>query len=178
MRICEVEGCDRPHSARGYCGMHYARVRVYGTPEIEGTTERVRHPRSGQCGVEECERADHARGLCLMHLKRVLNHGSTNTLRPRRPPGMPVRAWFMSKVEVTEACWMWRGATHNPTNKRRKRYGVFYDADSGRKRGAHLYLVPTAPEGHEYHHRCGEVLCVRPDHLQLMTISEHRRLPR
>jgi hypothetical protein len=29
-RKCEVEGCDRPHQAGGYCGKHYQRAKVYG----------------------------------------------------------------------------------------------------------------------------------------------------
>lgn len=29
-RICTVEGCEKPHQARGLCRMHYERVRLHG----------------------------------------------------------------------------------------------------------------------------------------------------
>lgn len=31
---CSVSGCDKPYDARGYCGMHYWRVRVHGHPGL------------------------------------------------------------------------------------------------------------------------------------------------
>ena len=30
--MCQVEGCDRPHKARGYCDAHYKRVLATGDP--------------------------------------------------------------------------------------------------------------------------------------------------
>lgn len=33
---CKVQGCDRPHTARGWCARHYARWRKYGDPEAGG----------------------------------------------------------------------------------------------------------------------------------------------
>jgi hypothetical protein len=32
MRACSVRGCERPHSARGFCGLHYARVARHNDP--------------------------------------------------------------------------------------------------------------------------------------------------
>lgn len=29
-RTCSVEGCGKAHAARGWCFMHYQRVRLYG----------------------------------------------------------------------------------------------------------------------------------------------------
>lgn len=34
MTSCSVEGCARPHVARGYCHMHYLRWRKYADPSI------------------------------------------------------------------------------------------------------------------------------------------------
>lgn len=31
-RVCSVEGCEKPHLARGYCNRHYQRNKKYGTP--------------------------------------------------------------------------------------------------------------------------------------------------
>jgi hypothetical protein len=32
-KICAAPGCDRPHHAGGYCGMHYMRVKAHGNTE-------------------------------------------------------------------------------------------------------------------------------------------------
>lgn len=32
MRVCSIEGCGRPHEARGWCRPHYWRWSVYGDP--------------------------------------------------------------------------------------------------------------------------------------------------
>jgi hypothetical protein len=32
---CTVEGCDRPHCAKGLCGTHYARWRNHGDPTVK-----------------------------------------------------------------------------------------------------------------------------------------------
>lgn len=34
MRACGVEGCDRPHKANGYCGVHGERVRRTGRTDL------------------------------------------------------------------------------------------------------------------------------------------------
>jgi len=33
MKLCTVPRCERKHYAKGYCELHYMRVRKYGTPE-------------------------------------------------------------------------------------------------------------------------------------------------
>ena len=36
MRICDIEGCERKHAAKGYCGKHYNMFRVHGDPLSAG----------------------------------------------------------------------------------------------------------------------------------------------
>lgn len=31
-RVCDVSGCGRKHSARGYCNIHYQRLLKHGDP--------------------------------------------------------------------------------------------------------------------------------------------------
>jgi hypothetical protein len=33
--MCQVEECDRPHKARGYCAAHYKRVLATGDPQAD-----------------------------------------------------------------------------------------------------------------------------------------------
>ncbi|URG17457.1 hypothetical protein Mbo2_087 [Rhodococcus phage Mbo2] len=37
---CTIPGCEKPHRARGYCQMHYKRLRKYGDPLTEPPTQR------------------------------------------------------------------------------------------------------------------------------------------
>ena len=67
---CSVEGCDRPHEAKGFCSLHYKRHRA-GKPL--NAPPRAFVPRtSDTCTVEDCDRPLRARGLCHAHLKRLL----------------------------------------------------------------------------------------------------------
>lgn len=37
MKICSVDGCEKPHLARGYCSLHYYRFMRHGGPLAGGT---------------------------------------------------------------------------------------------------------------------------------------------
>ena len=89
---CTVEGCERPHKARGYCQTHYMQYQrgVPITPEI-AVRDRNRAP---TCTVDGCLNDEKALGLCDMHYMRHLRHGSTDfrsrqTNGPRRECGFP-----------------------------------------------------------------------------------------
>ena len=42
MRMCSVDGCDRPVYARGWCHAHYTRWRKYGDVTYDGRKARAR----------------------------------------------------------------------------------------------------------------------------------------
>lgn len=72
-RECDVQFCDRPHRAKGYCAGHYARVQKYGDPQ----TERPLAPRknafgSRSCKVGGCSFFRWAGGYCRSHYSRSL----------------------------------------------------------------------------------------------------------
>lgn len=128
------------------------------------------------CSVDECPRDAHTSNtpdgigqVCLMHYKRLKRGGSLDA-RPKRPSGTPEDEWFWRFVTKTPDCWTWTGATY----KSRGGYGSFYF--DGKRGKAHHFLVGRPVKGHHWHHRCGNVLCVRPEHLELLSISEHSRM--
>lgn len=91
---------------------------------------------------------------------------------------LDARDRFLSRVEKTEGCWLWTGAS---TARQNGRYGQLrWD---GRTRNAHkvsyeLFVGPV-PEGLELDHLCRVTLCVRPDHLEPVTHRENMwRSPR
>ena len=93
-------------------------------------------------------------------------------------PRLPLTFW--AKVEVAPSgCWAWRRA------KNSKGYGCF--AIDGRvqlvHRIAYAALVGLIPDGLTIDHLCHERTCVRPEHLEVVTLREnvrrahaHRRL--
>ena len=83
---CTVSECDKPHKARGLCGMHYARE-IYGS---QPTTKN----KGIQCSFPQCDREANSRGLCGTHyeaqrlgrpLRRLdqLSHRRSNRKQPQ-----------------------------------------------------------------------------------------------
>jgi len=64
-KICQAEGCNRKHCARGYCDTHYRQFILHGT-----TKEIVAH-NSGPCTVNGCDSKSIARGYCPKHYGRI-----------------------------------------------------------------------------------------------------------
>lgn len=75
-KICSVEGCNRPFSAKGYCNMHYLRMLRNGDTE-----PRTQLNHTGACSVEGCDRAHYAKGLCYVHYRRQRRNGSLELQR-------------------------------------------------------------------------------------------------
>jgi HNH endonuclease len=80
-------------------------------------------------------------------------------------------AKFWTKVQKSEGCWLWTGTVW-------KRYGKFYFQEKTWRAHRLSYFLEFGeiPEKHDVHHKCGNQLCVRPSHLELITTSDHSRL--
>lgn len=104
-RVCSVEGCGRPHSAKGFCSWHYQRsrqgvdlYRAYGS--LKSTPET--------CTYRECGRPHVATGLCAMHYKRSRKGQDMEQPhrkdRPRKLPPEKPRAEKAPRLCGVEGC--------------------------------------------------------------------------
>lgn len=83
----------------------------------------------------------------------------------------PLIERFWSKVEITPACWLWRGVF-------RGSYGAIQIGGKGSlmesaHRLAYTFLVGPIPEGLQIDHLCRVRACVNPDHLEPVTLREN-----
>ena len=88
---------------------------------------------------------------------------------PKPITDMEVRFW--KHVDKTDTCWNWTGG-------KTEGYGMFRVSNYPRKmRGAHrvsyeMHAGPI-PAGKVIDHRCRNRLCVRPDHLRVVTQKQN-----
>ncbi len=67
-KACNIEGCERPHYARGYCNPHWQRWNDHGDPGAP----LVRSPLPpSTCSFDGCDRSRSARGLCASHYAQL-----------------------------------------------------------------------------------------------------------
>ncbi|OIB04854.1 hypothetical protein AK95_14660 [Paenibacillus sp. LC231] len=62
---CRVDGCNQKAKTKGFCVMHYSRLRVYGTLEPVFKREFLHH--DDKCMVEGCNQPFKTNGLCNKH---------------------------------------------------------------------------------------------------------------
>ena len=72
MKLCTIDGCDRPAKARGWCGMHWKRWRRHGET---GEAAPLRHKQDGVCSAPDCRLPAHAFSLCHTHYNRQTRFG-------------------------------------------------------------------------------------------------------
>ena len=78
---------------------------------------------------------------------------------------------FWSKVNRTETCWLWAGAS-NPQGYGHLRVGKKHVRAH---RYAYELLVGPIPEGLQLDHLCCVTSCVNPAHLEPVTAQENMR---
>jgi hypothetical protein len=87
-KLCSVDGCDRPHRAKGMCTTHRYR-HDKGLP-MEVPVRQYEHDRV--CKVDSCDKSREGGDgtYCPMHRRRVDRHGDAGeAARQRAPFGDP-----------------------------------------------------------------------------------------
>ncbi len=74
MKICMVQDCGREHGAKGYCDMHYHRVKAHGDPNANFKRIKV----VKECKVKDCNKIGDYVGFCQMHYRRNKLYGDPN----------------------------------------------------------------------------------------------------
>lgn len=82
-RCCSVDGCTKPHKARGFCSEHYQRFKT-GRDVTVAIKRRDRNP-PAHCTAPECVQPVKSRGLCKMHYARLLRHGTIEQVSHEKP---------------------------------------------------------------------------------------------
>lgn len=159
-KICSIPECGKPHNAKWLCGVHYMRQKNHGTALWEPTKKPE------FCSIEGCAKKRHSKGLCSMHNHRRISHG--NPLHTKTIVGDD-DARFESKINKTDACWLWTG---KPTP-----LGYGSIRINGRDVRAHRFsyekYVGKIPEGMEIDHICRNRICVNPKHLRAATRKQN-----
>lgn len=71
-RTCSIDGCSRPHKARGWCAAHYGMWQRTGHPGP--VVARYRKP-DVACSVDGCTARRYCKGFCRNHYQTMLRHG-------------------------------------------------------------------------------------------------------
>jgi hypothetical protein len=90
---------------------------------------------------------------------------------PRGPTGETPHEQFLSLVDKTPCCWIWRGCWGSGGYGYLYLNGCFFQA----YRLAFQLFVGVVPAGLELDHVCRLPLCVNPTHLEPVTPEENRR---
>ena len=103
--VCDVEGCDGKHYARGYCRPHYNRKVLCETPNCfdahyaRGMCKRHYQkmlrdsPATRLCELEGCEGKHYGKGLCGKHYKRQQRADNPPAPKPRKVKSKLPKGW-------------------------------------------------------------------------------------
>lgn len=163
---CSIHGCPNPAHGRGWCRPHYMRWWRWGDPL--GAPE----PRPATCELDGCERPPKGNGLCQPHYDRQRRNGhtgATEVLLVLRWPDSLTRR--LRPVIGGLWCIEYTGKVD------KYGYGQIHARyrHMGAHRAAYEHFVGPIPDGLQIDHLCRNKLCVRPDHLEAVTLAENLR---
>lgn len=75
MSECQVETCNGPIYAKGWCRQHWNRMRLYGR------LDKIRGIEKPICSVEGCSNKSDNKGMCTTHYHRFWQYGRVNKVR-------------------------------------------------------------------------------------------------
>ena len=123
------------------------------------------------CSFDGCERAFHARGLCNSHYKQTESGNEVSALRLQAHNGISLADSLALRTETGQHCWTWKGAA-DPD-------GYGHVNVGGVKLRAHrvAFELTYGPigAGLVIDHICRNRQCVRPEHLQAVTVRENNQ---
>lgn len=93
--ICLYEGCDRPVGARGYCDLHYIRLRETGLLWVRRIT---------QARCSDCGHPTYARGYCRVHYNAHRARGDLQSTQP--PKFTPAAGPRYPRIELAGVYWI------------------------------------------------------------------------
>lgn len=92
VKTCQLDGCDRPHFCKGWCNLHYERVRRLGEPGPVGTIEQYSEQEATcpACGETFALRARGPRKVfCSTRCRARVAMAAARAAGYQRPPTGP-----------------------------------------------------------------------------------------
>lgn len=175
---CTVDGCERPHSAKGLCNPHIVQLRRGNELEPFSAPKTRRMKNDPGCSFPECDRPHKSKGLCAPHYHQQWRGEDLKPLKSRdrgrygaQTAHLPVslRLETCSTRDDSIGCLIWSRGTNEDG------YGKINI--KGRAHLAHRVsyelFVGAISEGLVIDHVCGIRSCIEPSHLRAVTRGQN-----